>query len=43
MEWPDQYNMVFFEAKEKLVLLEKRMERLVEIIQGEGYLQSEAD
>ena len=43
MEKPDQYNMVFFDAKEKVVLLDKRMERLVEIRQGEGYLESEAD
>ena len=33
------YNMVFFDAKEKVVLLDKRMERLVEIRQGEWYLE----
>ena len=39
MKKPDQYHMVLFDAKEKVVLLDKRMERLVEIRQGEGYLE----
>ena len=43
MEKPDQYHMVFFDAKKKVVFLDKRIERLVEIRQGEGYLVSEAD
>ena len=43
MEKPDQCNKVFFDVKKEVVLLVKRMERLVEIRQGEGYLESEAD
>ena len=43
MEKPEHYHMVFFDAKEEVMLPDKRMERLVEIRQGEGYLESEAD